>query len=606
MTGQVDVTTDPWTVTFPFSSKLNAAVSAVPGACWHTRRAVWLVPPSDAASALLSVLAAEHGFTVTGQLVEDGIDLATLSRSLDHDLQIPGFGLDLFGYQRAAVAYIAEARRTFLADDMGVGKTITALAALFHLSAWPAIIAVPRKLRSNWAIEARRCMPDARVAVIVSPSTPDAEAYRLIRRGVSVQESPRRGADLYIVSYSTIDRVVPDLIRLAPQALVLDESQLCKTRDRVDACRACGAEVRRGTCTGGGRHHAATVGTDRVYRVRTARSAKAIAEALPDDGVALALSGTPNKNTTSDFIAQLDILGRLTEFGGEQSFLGRYCGPTGRGGSNLLELHARLRARCYIRRTKAEVMPGLPPLLRNQLLVDLDPADRAEYDRAALDVAAECARRAAEIADRDGLDPGTAAFEARVRAEAGRHLVKIGTLLRLSAAAKVKTAVEWAEQFLAETDRKLVIFAHHQDVINGIVQRLGCPRIDGTVGDPEPVKELFQNDPGCRVIVVGVMAGGVGLTLTAASDMVFVEMAWTPADLDQAESRCYGRVNDAHGATATYLVAAGTLDEARWALIERKRVVARAAADGIVVNLAAARREAEKDLVVAAFAECVA
>jgi SNF2 family DNA or RNA helicase len=78
-----------------------------------------------------------------------------------------------------------------------------------------------------------------------------------------------------------------------------------------------------------------------------------------------------------------------------------------------------------------------------------------------------------------------------------------------------------------------------------------------------------------------IAAAGVGLTLTAATDVVFVEGAWTPAAHDQAIDRCHGRLNDPRGAVGWYLLAEGTIDEAIWALLDRKRRVVDAVTDGV-------------------------
>ena len=77
---------------------------------------------------------------------------------------------------------------------------------------------------------------------------------------------------------------------------------------------------------------------------------------------------------------------------------------------------------------------------------------------------------------------------------------------------------------------------------------------------PDEIRDAFQEDPAVRAVVLGITVG-VGITLTAAEEGLFLEQAWTPGDLDQAEGRFYGRVNDAHGGVATYLLAADTIDE---------------------------------------------
>jgi SWI/SNF-related matrix-associated actin-dependent regulator 1 of chromatin subfamily A len=94
--------------------------------------------------------------------------------------------------------------------------------------------------------------------------------------------------------------------------------------------------------------------------------------------------------------------------------------------------------------------------------------------------------------------------------------------------------------------------------------------------------DRFQNDPDCRVIVLNLAAGGVGLTLTAASNVAFVELGWTPGGHDQAEDRAH-RIGQTDSVTAWYLLGENTIDQDIYALIEEKRAVVTAATDGEIV-----------------------
>ena len=91
--------------------------------------------------------------------------------------------------------------------------------------------------------------------------------------------------------------------------------------------------------------------------------------------------------------------------------------------------------------------------------------------------------------------------------------------------------------------------------------------------------DTFQNDPKARVIVLNMKAGGVGLTLTSASDVLFVEQGWTPAEHDQAEDRCH-RIGQNDNVSAWYLLAEETVDTDIYRLIEEKRKVVDAVTDG--------------------------
>jgi len=89
----------------------------------------------------------------------------------------------------------------------------------------------------------------------------------------------------------------------------------------------------------------------------------------------------------------------------------------------------------------------------------------------------------------------------------------------------------------------------------------------------------FQTDDACRLIICSLDAAGVGLTMTAASNVAFVELGWTPAAHDQAEDRVH-RIGQDDAVTAWYLLAADTIDEQIAAVIDRKRELVRAATDG--------------------------
>lgn len=606
---QLDLSGPEWTVTFP--DRTNPALIAVvkqAGGRWHSIRRSWQIPPSGQAATVLAELAADHGFDVIGgdldELTGGRQSLAALSTALDFDLtglltgvspEVAEIAARLKPHQRVGVAYALTASRALIADAMGLGKTPTALVALAIADQWPAVIAVPRTLVSNWCVEATRWLPDGtRIYAVLAPSTPVEDTMRLRHRGVGVHLGvPRPVGQVYVVPYSMLGDTAVALARFDPAAVVFDESQVVKTPLREWVCAICLHPAPGDRCTGPTAHRVTGDRRIHTYSTRVVRAAKHLATGVVDrDGLVFALSGTPNKNRPTDLIAQLDILGQLDQFGGRESFVHRYAAGIDpdaatrsrrRTGTNLIELNTRLKATCMVRRRTADVLPGIG-LERHQLLVDLHPDDEQRYQDARADVAAFLAARARQIAEEEGLEPGTEALRARMRAEAGLHLVRLGTLLGVAARAKVPMAVDWVREFLDQTDRKVVVFAHHRAVVKALAAELGCERIDGDTGDSMPIVDRFQNNPNVRVVVVGIMAGGVGLTLTAASDMLFLEQAWTPADLDQCEGRCFGRVNDAHSATATYMLAAGTEDERVAAMLDRKRAEFHAVADGVVAE----------------------
>jgi SWI/SNF-related matrix-associated actin-dependent regulator 1 of chromatin subfamily A len=291
-----------------------------------------------------------------------------------------------------------------------------------------------------------------------------------------------------------------------------------------------------------------------------------------------------------EYASQLDIIGQLDKFGGEWGFYRRYCNAFKdkwgqwhlEGHSNLEELNDKLRSPCYIRRTKDEVMPDLPPVLHNPLLVDGTVAAMKEYRKAEADIVQYLVDRAKVIAAELGESVGSAAVRARFRAESNQHLVQLSVLRRLAAKAKMKHAEEWIESHVEE-GRKVVVAAHHRDIVDEVANRHGGLKIQGgmSVKEVEAVKARFQEASAAEapVLVLSIQAAKTGHTLTAAQEILFLEQPWTPADVSQTYSRLH-RIGQQGSVTATYMLAAGTVDEDIYDLIEEKRSVVDQATEG--------------------------
>jgi SNF2 family DNA or RNA helicase len=229
----------------------------------------------------------------------------------------------------------------------------------------------------------------------------------------------------------------------------------------------------------------------------------------------------------------------------------------------------------------------LPPVIHSPLLVEGTAAGLVEYKKAEKDIIKYLQDRAREIARELGLSPASAAVIAKIKAESNEHLVRLSVLRRLSARAKMPIIEEWVQERINE-GKKVVIAAHHREVVNDLANKFGNLRIQGgmDVADVEIQKKKFQELSAAEapVIVLSIQAAKTGHTLTAAQEVLFVELPWTPADVDQTYSRCH-RLGQKGSVTATYMLASGTLDEEIYSLIERKRGVVNAAVDGGVAEV---------------------
>ena len=275
------------------------------------------------------------------------------------------------------------------------------------------------------------------------------------------------------------------------------------------------------------------------------------------------LSGTPVVNRPEDLIAQLSIMGRLNEFGGRAKFIADYC-PASKDAEPavpLSELSHKLFDTCMIRREKRQVLTELPDKTRMDLYVEID--NRAEYDLAASDLA-EYLREYTECTDWE--------IRRKMRMEA---LVKFMTLRRLASKGKVAQAVDFIRTFLAN-GKKLIVFCSLHDVVDALKERFpGAVTVTGrdSAADKQAAVDAFQNNPDVQLIICSIKAAGVGLTLTAASDVAFVELPWTFADCCQCEDRAH-RIGQKDNVTCYYLLGQETIDSTIYSLIHRKKSIA--------------------------------
>ena len=99
-------------------------------------------------------------------------------------------------------------------------------------------------------------------------------------------------------------------------------------------------------------------------------------------------------------------------------------------------------------------------------------------------------------------------------------------------------------------------------------------KIDGSVSSEkrQTAVDAFQNDPNVRLFIGNIQAAGVGITLTAASNVVFLELGWNPAIHEQAEDRCH-RIGQEDSVNVWYMLAEKTIDASIAGMLENKREV---------------------------------
>jgi hypothetical protein len=468
------------------------------------------VKMSEAASEALAQLAAEH----RDSLKAVASSRATSAEPLgDVAARLGSDGNEaLQPFQWAAVRYALEARRCFLADEQGLGKTVEALATLEAADAFPAVVVCPASLKLNWERESERWLPHRSRTVVNG------------RSGF-----PER-ADITILNYELVQYQLEALSRRGFKALIADESHYCKNP-----------------------------------QAKRTKAVRRLAGSVAEDGLRLALTGTPVLNHADELIAQLRVIGRLDDFGSGASFKRQFEGPLSEE-----RLHWHLRRYCFIRRLKSEVLPQLPA--KRQVVVPVSLNNEAEYRLAEHDVIEWLRTQPIDLKQLD------AKIAAALRAQ---RLAQLTALQRLAARGKLAAAIAWIHDFL-ESGEALVVFARHIEVQQAVLARF--PDAVHILGADSELQrqaaiDAFQEPDGPQLIIGATRVAAQGITLTRASNVCFLELEWTPAIHDQAEDRCH-RIGQRDAVTAWYLLAAETIDETMARLIQRKRQIVDAVTDG--------------------------
>lgn len=299
---------------------------------------------------------------------------------------------------------------------------------------------------------------------------------------------------------------------------------------------------------------------------REAKRSRKFAELARDADEVYLLSGTPMPNRTRELWTQLRCL-KATDLSYAE-FTRKYSdahqarfGWDDSGASNVDELRDLLNT-VMVRRDKTDpqIAAELPPKVHQIIEIDA-PVSRAER---------EIALSAAQAIRTVGhLDAKTVPFEEQA------------TFRKDSGLRKIKDVIDFCHDLL-NNERKLVVFAHHKEVIAAYMKAFKAAgyapvRIDGSssVGSRQHAVEQFQDpDSDCRVLVGNIIAAGTGITATAASSLVFGEIDWVPGNNAQASDRVHRYGQGADCVNIYYIVARDGIDHRLLeALLEKEETI---------------------------------
>lgn len=449
-----------------------------------------------------------------------------MSNILKHNLRV-----EPYEYQREGICFGLEHKRIIIGDEPGLGKTLQSIGIVDTANAYPCLVICPSSLKINWQREFEKFTDKS--ALVLDNNVRTTWGY-LLSMGVH---------QVAIVNYESLRKFFVWDIRGGKQfrlkdvvfnpqiqafkSIIIDESHRVKDPSAQQTIFTKGLSVGKDWC--------------------------------------ILLSGTPVVNRPEDLIAQLSIMNRLGEFGGRAKFIADYCtdpkDKTAEPAVPLSELSRQLYDTCMIRREKAKVLPQLPDKTRVDLYIEI--SNDKEYNLAAEDLAAYL-QEYTECTDWE--------IRRKMRMEA---LVKFMTLRSLATKGKIAQAVDFIRTFL-DSGKKLIVFCSLHEIVDELQKVF--PRAVTVTGRDSAINkqasvDAFQNNPNVQLIICSIKAAGVGLTLTAASDVAFIELAWTYADCCQCEDRAH-RIGQKDNVTCYYLLGRGTIDNTIYRLIHRKKSIA--------------------------------
>lgn len=432
----------------------------------------------------------------------------------------------LFNFQINSCVFAEQALATEkgagIFHEMGLGKTVIALATIkFHSDKYtPTLYVVKSAIKFQWLKEIIRWMGPEYLGQII----------------ISSKDSVLPGLKTYIIAYDLLRRFPKERIeQLGIKCVVLDECQQIKNADST-----------------------------RTQEVRNLVRNPEV-KVIP-------LSGTPWKNRGSEFFPVLNMLSPM-KFSSQLGFVKRWVNyyyegsKQKEGGIRNVEAFREFIKNIAIRYEYNEVMDEFPEVSRNKLHVQLDTLEQKTYD----DETSEFVKWYNDkvmSGEEDQID-------------SIELLAKMSRMRHITGLAKIPATVNFVEEFIEETDKKLCIFVHHKDVARLLYEDLKrqfgkdieVMNLTADHKDHErfEMAEKFNKLP--RVIMVAsTLASGEGINLQTCSDAIMHERQWNPQNEDQAAPGRFKRIGQiSKTINVTFVEAEGTIDEHLDSIVETKR-----------------------------------
>lgn len=437
------------------------------------------------------------------------------------EFRLPEINATLRDYQVQGVKWMNYLRTNnlggCLADDMGLGKTlqtITLLRSIYPESKKPSLVVMPKSLIFNWQAEIDKFAPGLKYYVYY-------ETTRDINKAME--------AEVILTTYAMVRNDIEDLMKVEFEYVILDESQSIKNVN--------------------------------------AQVSNAVKLLKADHR--LALSGTPIENNLTELYSLFSFLNPAM-FGTLEDFNQRYVNPIQKDGDETAtELLRRKIYPFILRRLKRDVLVQLPERIDQRCYVEMTPAHAGFYEERRL----YYKEHLREQLNKYGI--GKTQTEIFKALNELRRIASIPESINDDLVSpKLEPMLDNVIQAV-ENGHKVVIFFNYLAGIESVGEHLTTAGIDyvtitGATQKRGEVVNRFQTDRNCRVILMTLKTGGVGINLTAADIVYIFEPWWNPAAEEQAISRLH-RMGQHNTVFSYSMITRGTIEEKICKLQEQKQ-----------------------------------
>lgn len=443
-------------------------------------------------------------------------------------MKINGMKLELYEYQKLGVEFLLNSGgRALLADSPGVGKTAQALGYVAHSGFKRTLVVCPASVKFSWENEAEK-WTYLSTFVVDSKIDPRDIPYDV---------------NIIIINFDILKKFLGEFMKYKWDCMIVDESHLIKSSSAM----------------------------------RT-KVVKMIARQIPS---VIMLTGTPLLSRPIEMFNMLNIID-CKKWNSYYSYATRYCdgqqgywGFEAKGATNLEELKTKIH-QYFLRRTKEDVLKELPSKNRIEIPIDLPTEARKQYELIESNLVKYLKTYKTDKTDKE-----------IAKSLSAEKLVKLNLLREVNAIGKLETAKELIDGII-EAGEKVIVFSSFNGPLVELqetyeeesVLLLGSTPVEER---GEMVKK-FQTDPNCKVFIGGIRSAGVGITLTAASNVIFLDLPWNPADLIQSEDRAH-RVGSTYESLNIYtIISKDSIDKFMQKLLSNKQKIIDQILDGDIIR----------------------